>query len=199
MRYESWAAIERGEGRGRQTRSVVEIRGGEARPGVADILWVGDGGAGGNDGFAAGFDFGLGAEEDAVGACHFEAFGRTSGVEAGGVVEPDMHGAAFGVGEAEEGAGGGDVLFVDDAAGEEGEALADGLLVGGMDVVLVADVDGDGHAGVGEGEGVALGIAERPSSHWCCWCRRRSGRRGREVALCQCRRQSSMRAGKSWS
>ena len=71
-----------------------------------------------------------------------------------------MHGAVVGVGEAEEWAGGDDIFAEDDVAGEEREAFAYGLFVGGVDVVLVADVDGDGHAGVDEVEGAALGVAE---------------------------------------
>ena len=71
-----------------------------------------------------------------------------------------MHHAVIGVGEAEEWAGGDDVFAEDDAAGEEGETLAYGLFIGGVDVVLAADVDGDGHAGVDEVEGSALGVAE---------------------------------------
>ncbi len=56
--------------------------------------------------------------------------------------------------------GGDDVFSEDDLAGEEGEALAHDLLVGGVNVVLIAGVDGDGHAGFGEVEGSALRVAE---------------------------------------
>ena len=106
-------------------------------------------------------DVGVGAEEDAVGASDFKAFeGAVFRVKACGVFEPEVHGTLVWVGEAKEWAGGRDVFVVGDVPCQEGEALAYGLLVGGVDVVLVADVDGDGHAGVGEREGFALGVAE---------------------------------------
>ena len=64
---------------------------------------------------------------------------------------------ADGAGEAfngfESGAGVDDVLAVVFRQRAEGEAIADRLLVLGVDVVGIAGVDGDGEAGVGNGGG----------------------------------------------
>ena len=79
-----------------------------------------------------------------------------------------VHGSSAGIGEAEERTGGDDVFSEDDMAGEEREAFADDLFVSGVNVVLVADVDGYGHSGVGEGEGSALCVTEEsPVFFWC--------------------------------
>ncbi len=82
------------------------------------------------------------------------------------VIEPDAErGGAVGLelrcGLAEERRRIGQIGFgIDDVAGGEREAVADGLLVGRMDVVGRADVEGDGHGGIGELEGSALRIAD---------------------------------------
>ena len=62
--------------------------------------------------------------------------------------------------ESGERAGVFEVLAVDEVAGAEGEAGSDGLLVGRVNVVACADVDGDGHGGVGDGECAALCVAD---------------------------------------
>src|SRR5258706_503333 len=43
-----------------------------------------------------------------------------------------------------------DVFVVNALLRERGEAVTDGLFVGGMDILRVAHVDGDGHADVGK-------------------------------------------------
>ncbi len=109
----------------------------------------------------------LRGDEVVVGAGDLEGVnGLAVGCESLGVREPDAQGGGavgleFGGGFAEERRGVGQVGFaIDHVAGGEGEAVADGLLVGRVDVVGVADVEGDGHGGIGDGEGAALGIAD---------------------------------------
>ena len=110
-------------------------------------------------------DAGGGGDEDSVGAGYFEAVRCAVKVESGGVVEPDVHGSVR-WGRRGGRAGRRRRCFRRKTmlTGEEREAFADDLFVGGVDVVLVADVDGDGHAGVGEVERSALRVAEEHPS-----------------------------------
>ena len=71
--------------------------------------------------------------------------------------EGHAHGVALGFCRAEHGAG---ILQIGPAVGlgegHEGQAVPHLLLLAGMDVGQVADVEGDGHAGVGDGEALGL-------------------------------------------
>jgi len=65
----------RAEGRGLQARGVIEVGGvGVVVPGVADGDWLGDAGAGDNDGIA--IDISLGIDELLVGAGDLEPVRR---------------------------------------------------------------------------------------------------------------------------
>ena len=86
-------------------------------------------------------DAGLGWDEVVILSCDFECvYGLAIGGESAGVVEPDADcGAAVRLqleGRlAEERRGVRQVFVIDHVAGGEGETVADGLLVGRMDVV----------------------------------------------------------------
>jgi hypothetical protein len=71
-----------------------------------------------------------------------------------------VHGASLGVGVAEGRAGRNEIFLIGDAASEGRKTGAYVLLIGRVDVVLIADVNGDSHAGVGKVKGLELGLAE---------------------------------------
>ena len=74
--------------------------------------------------------------------------------------EVEAEGVAFGGHAFVDGAGVLDFLAIHFGEGDAGEAVADVLLVFGVDAFGVADVDGDGHGGVGELEGLRLELAD---------------------------------------
>ena len=98
----------------------------------------------------------------AVGAGDLKAgeIGALGSQPAAEVIEEDAHGGSIWAGQSEGRTGVLNVLMEGDGAGGKSEAAADLLLVLGMDVRRVADVDGDGHAGVLEGEGAALCLTQ---------------------------------------
>src|SRR5665213_1193680 len=159
--YRVWL---RCEGGGGQAGGVVQVAGDDAHPTVANVHRVRNV-AGRHDNRVV-FYARVAGLEDVVGAGELES-ARWVVVkrESGGVVEPDSHVGGtvrleFGGGFAEKRALILHLFAVDDVARGECEAGAYGLLIGWVDVVGEADVDGDRHCRIGEAEDAALCIAD---------------------------------------
>src|ERR1035438_7957186 len=148
------------ERRGGQSILVIEVAFGVVGPGIANVQRIRNRGI--RHYHRKAIDNGVGGNEPVVGAGHHETLqGPAPGFEAaGGVVEPQADGARFCGARAHQWTRVFDLLAKGHRPGGQRQALAHVLLVGGMDVVRVADIDSNGHSGLGDAQRLELRLAE---------------------------------------